>query len=75
MRSKRAKRRARGRRKEALKAEKKLMWAKLSGTAPSKFTMHDVGYRGQTTFDMATFYCPYVPVIRPGSFIIGDATA
>ena len=75
MKSKRAKRRAKGKRKEALKAEKKLMWAKLSGTSPSRFTMHDVGYRGQTTFDAATFYCPFIPIAKPGSFIISDTTA
>ena len=68
MRSKRAKRRGKGKRKEAVKAEQKLMWAKLSG---------DEIIRNVRPEGIGFFYCPYIPIMRPGGFgpIVTDTTA
>jgi len=74
MSSKRARKRRKGKRLEAAKAERKAalrMWRKLSDTEHK----HGVGYKGKITMDAGFFYCPYVPITRPGSFIITDTTA
>jgi len=56
---------------EAVAREQQFMWRKLSNThrAPT------IGYRGDSDLDSGSFYCPYVPIIRPGSFTPVDPTA
>jgi len=54
---------------EAVAREQQFMWRKLSNTE------HKPGYTGQADLDSGSFYCPYVPIIRPGSFTPGDTTA
>jgi len=72
----RAAARRRGKRKEAERKAAKLLareqgkiWRKLSNTE------HKPGYTGQADLDSGSFYCPYVPIIRPGSFTPVDPTA
>lgn len=72
MRSKRARRRNKGKRIEAAKAEKKVamkMWRKLSDTE------HKHGWSGVDN-DIGLFYCPYIPIMRnPMGVIITNTAA
>ena len=71
--SKRGRKRRKGKRLEAAKADRKealRMWRKLSDTE------HKHGYNG-VGLDIGFFYAPYMPIYRDGGYgvIITDTTA
>lgn len=56
---------------KALARDQDKMWKRLTDTDRSP----KIGYRGEASLDYGTFYCPYIPIMRPGSFMPGDTTA
>jgi hypothetical protein len=65
----RAASRRRGKRKEQekkLKLERMRMWRRLADTT------HHPGIVN-ITLDTGTFYCPYIPVMRTGSYVPGSS--